>query len=164
MVRSFIANSLVTVDTQGGQIREPMWRKLTVAGLGIFLLLAVLLLLNREAVRVGYYKWQLKSAGDAIFAKKSLGDFLARLPGVGDAQSRYSGARQALLDLGYLRELKLPFPVGSDWGGLVRHARERFPEGFWELGLDQSSSMIHLTAPTNRIDAWKKLVSEFATP
>jgi hypothetical protein len=83
---------------------------------------------------------------------------------VGDVQSRYSRARQALLSLGYLQELKLPFPVGSDWNGLVRHARERFPEGSWAMGFDQSRSMLNLTAPTSQIEAWKKLVSESVNP
>lgn len=141
-----------------------MRRKLTIAGLSALLLLTALVLLNREAMRAGYYKWQLRSAEDAMSARNGLGHFLGSLPGVGDAQSRYSRARQALLNSGYLRELKLPFPVGSDWGGLVRRARERFPEGSWAMSLDQSSSMINLTAPTSRIDDWRKLVSEFAAP
>jgi hypothetical protein len=141
-----------------------MRRKLTIAGLSALLLLTALLLLNGEAVRVGYYKWQLRSAEEAMSPKNIPGHFLGSLPGIGDVQSRYSRARQALLDSGYLRELKLPFPVGSDWGGLVRRACERFPEGSWAMSLDPSSSMINLTAPTSQIDAWRKLVSEFAAP
>lgn len=152
----------VRIRARGSQTREPMRRKLMIAGLSALLLLAALLLLNRKAVRVGYYRWQFRTAADAAFVKKSPGLFLQSLPGVGDAQSRYSRARQALLDLGYLSELKLPFPVGSDWSGLVRHARERFPEGFWELSLDQPNSMIKLTAPTHQVGTWKKLVAESA--
>jgi hypothetical protein len=139
-----------------------MRRKLMIAGLSALLLLAALLLLNRKAVQVGYYKWQFRTAAEAAFAKKSPGLFLQSLPGIGDAQSRYSRSRQALLDLGYLRELKLPFPVGSDWNGLVRRARERFPGGFWELSMDQPNSMIKLMAPTHQVGTWKKLVAESA--
>jgi hypothetical protein len=141
-----------------------MWRKLTIAGLTLFLLAAVLLLMDRGAVRVGYYKWQLRSAGEAMFAKQSLGRLFGSLPGVGDAQSRYSRARQALLEVGYLRETRLPFPAGSNWDGLVHRCRERFPDCMWELSWNRSSYMIHLTAPTNQLDAWKQLVSDFATP
>jgi len=141
-----------------------MWRKLSIAGLGLSLLAAVLLLVNWGAVRVGYYKWQFRSAEEAMSVNQSAGHFFLSLPGVGDVQSRYSRARQALLSLGYLQELKLPFPVGSDWNGLVRHARERFPEGSWAMGFDQSRSMLNLTAPTSQIEAWKKLVSESVTP
>ena len=141
-----------------------MCRRLTVAGLSALLLLAALLLLNREAVRVRYYKWQLRSAGEAMIAKNGVGHIFSTLPGAGDSQARYARARQALLDLGYLRELKLPFPAGSDWPGLIGQARGRFPDGLWELSLDPSSSMIHLTAPTNQIEAWKRCVSEFTVP
>ncbi|MGO8928595.1 MAG: hypothetical protein ACLQU3_17135 [Limisphaerales bacterium] len=137
---------------------------MTVAGLSTLLLLVALLLLNREAVRVGYYKWQLRSAEEAIFAKNGLGHLFSTLPGAGDAQARYSQARQALLDLKYLRELELPFPAGSDWQGLLRQVRGRFPDGLWELSLDPSSSTIHLTAATSQIEAWRRCVSEFTVP
>jgi hypothetical protein len=139
-----------------------MRRKLIIAGLSLLPLLLVLLFLNRGVVRLGYYKWQFRSAEQAMSVNKGAGYFFLSVAGVGDAQSRYSRARQALLELGYLQELKLPFPVGSDWDGLVRHARERFPEGSWALGLDQSKSMINLTAPATRIEAWRKLVYESA--
>jgi hypothetical protein len=99
-----------------------------------------------------------------MFAKNGLGHFFSTLPRAGNAQARYSRARQALLDLRYLRELELPFPAGSDWPGLLSQVRARFPDGLWELSLDPSSSMIHLTAPTNQIEAWKRCVSEFTVP
>ena len=154
----------MTIRGRRSPTKEPMWRRLTVAGLSAMLLLAALLLLNREAVRVGYYKWQLRSAGEAMFAKNGLGHFFSTLPRAGNAQARYSRARQALLDLRYLRELELPFPAGSDWPGLLSQVRARFPDGLWELSLEPSSSMIHLTAPTNQIEAWKRCVSEFTVP
>ena len=135
---------------------------MTIAGLVALMVLAALLLLNREAVRVAYYKWQMRSAGEATFAQNSPGHLFSTLPGTGDSQARYSRARQALLDLGYLRKIELPFPAGSDWPGLLGRARGRFPDGLWELSLDPSSSLIHLTAPTNQIEVWKKCVSEFA--
>ena len=139
-----------------------MRRRLSVAGLSVLLALsAALLLLNREAVRVKYYTWQLRSAEEAMLAKNSPGHFLSTLPGAGDAQARYSRARQALLDLGYLRELELPFPAGSDWPGLLSQVRNRSPDGLWELSLDQNSSVIHVTAPTNQVEAWKWCVTEF---
>jgi hypothetical protein len=154
----------VTIRGRRSPTNEPMWRRLTVAGLSALLVLAALLLLNRQAVRMAYYKWQLRSAGEAAFAKSGPGHFFGTLPGARDSQARYSRARQALLDLGYLRKLELPFPAGSDWPGLLSHVRGRFPDGMWELSLDPSSSMIHVTAPTNQIESWTRCVSEFAVP
>ena len=153
----------VTICGRRSPTQEPMWRRLTVAGLSALLLVA-LLLINRAAVRAGYYKWQMRSAEKAAFAKSGPGHFFGALPGAGDSQARYSRARQALLDLGYLRKLKLPFPAGSDWPRLLGQVRGRFPDGMWELSLDSSSSMIHVTAPTNKIETWKECVSEFAVP
>ena len=141
---------------------ESMRQRLTVAGLSALLVLAALLLLNRQAVRMAYYKWQLRSAEEAAFAKSGPGHFFGTLPGAGDSQARYGRARQALLDLGYLRKLELPFP--ADWPGLLSQVRGRFPDGMWELSLDSSSSMIHVTAPTNQIESWTRCVSEFAVP
>jgi hypothetical protein len=113
---------------------------------------------------VGYYKWQLRSAGEAMIAKNGLGHIFSTLPGAGDSQARYTRARQSLLNLRYLRELELPFPAGSDWPGLLHQVRGRFPDGLWEVSLDPSHSVIHLTAPTNQIEAWKRCISEFAAP
>ena len=141
-----------------------MWRRLTAIGLCALLLLVGLLLLNQKAVRVMYYKWQLRSAENAMAAKDGLGHFISTVAGPADARARYSRARQALLDLNYLRELELPFPAGSNWPGLLRQVRTRFPDGLWELSLDPSNSMIHLTAPTCQLEAWRNCVAEFALP
>ena len=64
-VHLLIANVRVTIRPQGSQNRERMWRKLFIAGLSAYLLLAVLLLVHWDSVQVGYYKWQIKSAGEA---------------------------------------------------------------------------------------------------
>jgi hypothetical protein len=141
-----------------------MRRRLTVIGLCALLLLVGLLLLNQKAVRVMYYKWQLRSAENAMGAKDGLGHFISQVAGAADTQARYSRARQALLGMGYLRELELPFPAGSNWPGLLRQVRTRFPDGLWALSLDPSASMIHLTAPTYQLEEWTHCVAEFASP
>jgi hypothetical protein len=141
-----------------------MRRRLTVIGLSALVLLVALFLLNWKAARLTYYKWQLRSAGEALAAKDGLGHFVGMVAGAGDARARYAKARQALLDMHYLCELELAFPAGSDWPGLLARVRGKFPEGLWELGLDTSRSMLHLTAPTNQIEGWKKCVAEFTVP
>jgi len=159
-----IANVLVTIRPQVSQNRERMWRKLFIAGLSAYLLLAVLLLVHWDSVQVGYYKWQIKSAGEAASEPGASGRGAGWFPGMGDAQTRYSRARQALLDLGYLQELVLRFPVGSNWNALVQRCRERFPDGCWDLRFDQSRSVVQLTVPTEQAATWKGLVSEFSAP
>jgi uncharacterized integral membrane protein len=153
---------LVIIRGCTGPTKQAMWRRLAVVGVSTLLLLLALLLLNRKAAQVTYYKWQLRSAGEALATKDGLGHFVGMLAGAGDAQARYARARQALLDLDYLRELELPFPAGSDWPGLLRQVRTRFPDGLWELSLDPSSSTLRITAPTCQLEAWRTWVSEFA--
>jgi hypothetical protein len=140
---------------------QAMRRRSTVVGLSALLLLVALFLLNWKAVRLSYYKWQLRSAEESMAAKDGLGHFVSMVAGAGDAQARASRAKKVLLDMHYLRELELPFPAGSDWPGLLARVRGRFPEGLWELSLDSSRSMTHLTAPTNQIEGWRKCVAEF---
>ena len=140
-----------------------MWRKLSVVGLSFYLLLAFLLLVKWDSVQAGYYKWQLKSAGEAMFKQDSSGRSAGWFPWVGNAQTRYSHARQALLDLGYLEELVLRFPEGSNRNGLVQQCRKRFPDGCWGLAFDQSRFRVHLTIPTAQVAVWKGLVSEFTS-
>jgi hypothetical protein len=140
-----------------------MWPKVTVAGVTA-LLLAALLFCNQDAVKVRYYKWQLRSAGEAMAGDNGLGHLITAVPGAGDARARYSRAKQALLDLKYLQAFELPFPAGSDWHGLVRQVRVRFPDGLWELGLDSSSSMVHITAPTSQVEARKSCISDCTVP
>ena len=131
-------------------------------GLSILLVLIALVHPNWKAARVTYYKWELRSAEQALAAKDGLGHFVSTVVGAGDARARYSRARQALLEAHYLSELEVPFPAGSNWQGLLSQVRRRFPDGEWELSLDPSSSLIHLTAPTDQIEAWKRCISESA--
>jgi hypothetical protein len=138
-----------------------MWRKLSIVGLGIFLLLAVLLLVNWDSVRVGYYRWQLKTAEEAMTPESSCLDWI---PGLGDPQTRYRRARQALLDLGDLQELILLFPDGSNSTGLIQQCRKRFPEGGWAMTFDNSRHALRLTVPTAHVATWKTLVAEFSAP
>ena len=141
-----------------------MWRKLFIAGLSAYLLLALMLLVNWDSVQVGYYKWQIKSAGEAMSEPGASGRAAGWFPGRGDSQTRYSRARQALLNLGYLQKLVLRFSAGSNRKALVQQCRERFPDGCWDLGFDESRAVVHLTVPTEQVAAWKGLVAEFSAP
>jgi len=140
-------------------------KALYVVGLSVFLLLTVLLLVNWDSLQTGFYRWQPKAAGEAMFAPPDASTLAAGwFPGAGDARTRYSRARQALLELDYPRELVLRFPEGSNWNGLLQQCRKRFPDGGWEMWFGDPRVALRLTVPSEQIAAWKGLVAEFSAP
>ena len=138
-----------------------MWRKISIAGVAVLLLLVLLLLVNWEPVQLAYNRWDFKSAEDAMDAADSAA---AWFWGFGDALTRYRRARQALLNLGYLRELVLRFPEGSDGTGLIQQCRKQFPDGGWAMAFDNSRHALRLTVPAAQVATWKALVSAFSAP
>jgi hypothetical protein len=141
-----------------------MRRKISIAVLGILLLVALLLLVNWEPAQIGYCRWEFKSAEEAMSADGSPPPSVGWFLGFGDALTRYRRARQALLGLGYLQELVLRFPEGSDGTGLIQQCRKQFPDGGWTMTFDNSRHALRLTVPAAQVATWKALVSEFSAP
>jgi len=130
--------------------------------------------LRSDSFRIAYYQWLLRSAaaesGRAYRHEETRFDRLAvqfyralhikREP----PQIRKANAERVLLEMGYLRKTEWPLANRINFGVLVTNAMRKFPGEWWELGSNPSQTVVIVTAPTNRLPDWRRLVSELDTP
>jgi hypothetical protein len=141
----------------------------TITMVAVFVLIATLItFLSSDALSVRYHLWRLKSAttenGRAYRSQQTPWDkrvdrfgrtlhIKRESPGIRRAEEK-----RLLLDMGYLRKVEFPLTNRVNFSVLLTNALRQFPGEWWELGSNPSQTVAIVTAPTNRLAAWQKLV------
>jgi hypothetical protein len=132
------------------------------------LVIATIAWLRSDSFRLSYYQWRLRAAAaeygrayrheETRFDKLAVG-FCRTLHIKRDSPgTRKANAVGVLLEMGYLRKAEWPLTNRINFGVLVTNAMRKYPGEWWELSSNPSQTVVIVTAPTNRLPDWQRLV------